>query len=155
MVDPRPSQYVDETVTGFARGWPMGEDRRKRAFRSLVSDIAQHLDNNNVKDINWQEGVPASLQDRPALDVLQYLHRRGVYNEHEVRPLVQLLKDIHREDLIGLVDAFREQFGELPSERVPYIKHEVCTYLQINNHYVYLRQSNLNVNNYITNLLLL
>ena len=89
-----------------------GEDRRKREFRSLVSDIAEHLDDSNVRSIIWQEQLPSSLTGKPPLDVLQYLYEHGRFSECRVAPLAQLLKDIHREDLASKVDAFWERFGE-------------------------------------------
>lgn len=89
-----------------------GEDRRKREFRSLVSDIAEHLDDNNVKSIIWQEQLPSSLTGKTSLDVLQYLYKHGKFSESKVAPLVQLLKDIHREDLTSKVDTFLEKYGE-------------------------------------------
>lgn len=93
-----------------------GEDRRKREFRSLVSDIADHLDDNNVKSIIWQEQLPSSLTGKSPLDVLQYLYKRGSFSECKVGPLAQLLKDIHREDLTSKVDTFLEVFGELQQQ---------------------------------------
>lgn len=92
---------------GFAR-----DDRRRREFRSLVSDIAERLDDKNVKDIAWHKDLPPSLNDKPALDILEHLYRRGHFTEYKVGQLEQLLKDIHREDLIGRVGTFSEEFGK-------------------------------------------
>ena len=93
------------------------EDRRNHAFRSLVSDIAERLSDSDIQNIIWQQDVPSasSLQNKglnSALEVLEYLYKNGVYTEYEVRPLAQLLKDIHREDLISRVDTFWKQFGK-------------------------------------------
>ena len=90
-----------------------GEDRRKREFRRLVSDIAEHLDDNNVKGIIWQEQLPSSLTGKSPLDVLQHLYKHGSFSECKVAPLAQLLKDICREDLTNKVDTFLEKSGEL------------------------------------------
>ena len=90
----------------------VSEDRRNHAFRSLVSDIAERLSDSDIQNIIWQQDVPSSLQNKvSALEVLEYLYKNGVYTEHEVRPLAQLLKDIHREDLTSRVDTFWKQFG--------------------------------------------
>ena len=94
----------------------VSEDRRNHAFRSLVSDIAERLGDSDIQNIIWQQDVPSSLQNKSlisALEVLEYLYKNGVYTEYEMRPLAQLLKDIHREDLISRVDTFWKQFGML------------------------------------------
>ena len=88
------------------------EDRRKREFRSLVGSISEHLESKDIKSIVWQEQLPSWLRERSALDVLEHLYKHGNFSENEARPLAQLLKDIHREDLAGKVDAFMDQFGE-------------------------------------------
>lgn len=91
----------------------ISEDRRNHAFRSLVSDIAERLSDSDIQKIIWQQDVPSSLQNKvTALEVLEYLYKHGHYTEHEVRPLAQLLKDIHREDLTSRVDTFWKQFGK-------------------------------------------
>ena len=88
-----------------------GEGRREREFRRLVSGIAQHLGDEEVKNIAWQEQLPQQTGKSP-LDVLQYLYQCGKFKQHDARPLAQLLKDINREDLVGRVDAFMEQYGK-------------------------------------------
>ena len=91
----------------------ISEDRRNHAFRSLISDIAERLSESDIKNIIWQQDIPTSRQNRiSALVVLEYLYKNGLYTEYEVRPLAQLLKDIHREDLTSRVDAFWKQFGK-------------------------------------------
>lgn len=90
----------------------VSEDRRNHAFRSLVSDIAERLDTSNIESIIWHQELPSSLQNKTALEVMEYLYKHGLYTEYEVRPLAQLLKDIHREDLINRVDTFWKQFGK-------------------------------------------
>ena len=97
-----------QVIEGFAT---VRDDRRRKEFRSLVSDIAEHLDEKNVKDIAWHKELPSSLNDKPALDVLEHLYKHGKFSEIKVGPLEQLLKDIHREDLIGRVGTFSEEFG--------------------------------------------
>ena len=90
----------------------ISEDRRNHAFRSLVSDIAERLSESDIKNVIWQRDIPTSQQNRiSALEVLEYLYKNGFYTEYEVRPLAQLLKDIHREDLTSRVDTFWKQFG--------------------------------------------
>ena len=91
----------------------VSEDRRKHAFRSLVSDVAEHLSDTDIKNIIWHKEVPTSLRTKTALEILEYLYKHGVYTEYEVRPLAQLLKDIHREDLTSRVDTFWKQFGKI------------------------------------------
>ena len=77
-----------------------------------MCDLADRFDNDDVKLINFLEGTPPWLKEKSALEVLEYLYKHRKFTEFEVRPLVQLLKDIHREDLTGKVDAYWEEFGE-------------------------------------------
>ena len=88
-------------------------NRRKQHFRCLVSDIAEHLDTSDVDKIIWQKELPQKMKDKPALAVLEWLYSHGVYSTDEVRPLAQLLKDIHREDITEKVESYQEKFGEL------------------------------------------
>ena len=99
-------------ASGYAALKCTSDDRRKRSFKTLVGDIAERLDGKDVNNINWQEDVPPTLRGKPALEILEHLHKRRVFTELEVRPLAQLLTDIHREDLIDRVEAFREEFGK-------------------------------------------
>lgn len=87
-------------------------NRRKQHFRSLVSDIAEHLDASDVDKIIWQKELPQKMKDKPALAVLEWLYSHGEYSMDEVRPLAQLLKAIHREDITEKVDSYQELFGE-------------------------------------------
>lgn len=87
-------------------------NRRKQHFRSLVSDIAEHLDARDVDKIIWQKELPQKMKDKPALAVLEWLYSHGDYSMDEVRPLAQLLKAIHREDITEKVESYQEKFGE-------------------------------------------
>ena len=123
----------------LATSGPMSEDRRKRAFRRLVSDVAENFDDNNKRHLHWQAQLPPQLKDKSSLDILEHLHKHGFFTEYEVRPLVQLLKDIHRQDLITRVDAFSEEFigeqitveplceGHLGPANIVLINREVST----------------------------
>ena len=115
MADPPISRSQDNVTTQLE---PNGSELysaedRSHAFRNLVSGIADNLDKKDINHINWQCKLPSSLQgDQTALDVLRYLHRRNLFNERNVKPLAQLLKDIFREDLIEQVKAFESKFGK-------------------------------------------
>ena len=87
--------------------------QRRQQFRRLVSDIAEHLDKNDVHKIIWQKELPKKMKDNSPLNVLEYLHSRGEFTATELRPLSQLLQAINREDLTGKVDSYHEKFGEL------------------------------------------
>ena len=87
-------------------------NRRKQHFRSLVSDIAEHLDASDVDKIIWQKELPQRMKDKPALAVLEWLYSHGEYSMDEVRPLAELLKAIHREDITEKVESYQEKFGE-------------------------------------------
>ena len=87
--------------------------QRGQQFRKLVSDIAEHLDKNDVHKIIWQKELPKKMKESSPLNVLEYLHSRGEYTATELRPLSQLLQAIDREDLTERVESYQEKFGEL------------------------------------------
>lgn len=87
-------------------------NRRNQQFRRLVSDIAEHLDKSDVDKIIWQKELPQKMKDKPALEVLQYLYKNGHFTMDELRPLTQLLKEIHRGDITEKVESYQEKFGE-------------------------------------------
>ena len=111
------STYADHPSlspsTGFS-GQSIEADsgRRSQHFRKLISDIAEHLDKNDVDKIIWQKELPQKMKDKPALSVLEYLYKKGDFAIGDLRPLTHLLKEIHREDLTGMVELFQEKFGE-------------------------------------------
>ena len=108
------SSECDLTTTAASKGASshITPDRRKRAFRNLVSGVAEHLEKQEVNDICWQMDLPDFLQEKPALETLKWLVRQGKCSESDVQPLVQLLKDIHREDLAERVETFQKKFGK-------------------------------------------
>lgn len=101
-----------KSATGQSFEDPRHSYRLEQQFRSLVSDIAEHLDEKDVDKIIWQKHVPSNMKDRSALAVLEWLYNHGHYTANNVRPLAQLLKTIHREDMNGKVESYQEEFGE-------------------------------------------
>ena len=86
--------------------------QRGQQFRKLVSDMADHLDKNDVQKIIWQKELPKKMKESSPLNVLEYLYSRGEFTATELRPLSQLLQAIGREDLMGRVESYQEKFGE-------------------------------------------
>lgn len=86
--------------------------RRSQHFRKLISDVAEHLDKSDVDKIVWQKELPQKMKDKPALSVLECLYKKGEFSMDELRPLTQLLKEIHREDVTEKVERFQEKYGE-------------------------------------------
>jgi hypothetical protein len=107
--NPTASSFQSTTIDASIEVEP---SRRKQHFRSLVSDIAEHLDTRDVDKIIWQKELPQKMKDKPALAVLEWLYSHGEYSMDEVRPLAQLLKAIHREDITEKVESYQEKFGE-------------------------------------------
>lgn len=100
------------TATSKGASSHITPDRRKRAFRNLVSGVAERLEKQEVNDICWQMDLPDFLQEKPALETLKWLVRKGKCSETYVQPLVQVLKDVHREDLAERVETFQKEFGK-------------------------------------------
>ena len=108
------SSECDLTITAASKGTYSTPDHRARArtFKSLVSDLAERLESKDVKKICWQLDLPPSLQEKTALEALMWLVKHGKCSEINIQPLVQLLKDIHREELAGRVETFQNEFGK-------------------------------------------
>ena len=84
----------------------------KRAFKNLMRDVAERLEDKEAKDICWQMELPKLLEEKPALEVLRWLIDHGKCSETNAQPLVELFKDIRREDLAGRVEDFQKEFGK-------------------------------------------
>ena len=106
------SSECDLTTIAMSKGICITPDRRKHAFKSLVSDIAERLENKDVKNICWQMELPNSLEKKAALEALKWLVKHGRCSDTDIQPLAQLLKDIRREDLAGRVETFQKEFGK-------------------------------------------
>lgn len=105
--------------------------RRNQQFRRLVSDIAEHLNKNDVDNIVWQKELPQKMKGEPALAVLEWLYNHGEFSMDELRPLTQLLKEIHREDVTGKVESYQEMFGKLLINNYNYLYYSTTIYTSL------------------------
>ena len=82
---------------------------RQPAFRKLLSDISAHLRPEEVSRIVFIHKLPAERTPM-ALDTLRYLMEIGAFSHANVNPLVDLLKNVNRHDLVSdLVDPYTEE----------------------------------------------
>ena len=87
-------------------------DNRYAAFRKLISDIAEHLQPEDVTKCAFIRGIPKD-RSHTALDMLTYLVQVGAFSHENVGPLVDLLKDLKRHDLIhDLVTPYKAEHSE-------------------------------------------
>lgn len=98
-------------------------DGHLEAFRKLISDVSEHLLPEEVKKCSFLRGLP---QDgtQTALDTLSYLIKIGKFSHSNVEPLVSLLKDVNRHDLVStLVEPYKEEHPDgkifMLSDEVP------------------------------------
>lgn len=87
-------------------------DLTKRAFKNLIRDVAERLEDKEVKDICWQMDLPKCLEEKPALEVMKWLLSHGKCSVTNAQPLVELFKDIQRKDLAERVENFQKEFGK-------------------------------------------
>ena len=84
-------------------------DNRHAAFRKLITDISEHLRPDDVTKCTFIRGLPKD-RSLSALDTLSYLMQVGAFSHENVEPLVNLLKDVKRHDLIhDLVSPYRAE----------------------------------------------
>lgn len=119
------SSECDLTTTAASKGVHITP---KRAFKNLVRDVAERLEDKEATDICWQMELPKWLEEKPVLEVLKWLISHGKCSETNVQPLVELFKDINRKDLAGRVEDFQKEFGK--DLRVLFIdllfEHQAC-----------------------------
>ena len=101
-----------ERVPGSAfQSFPCG--RRQSVFRKLITEISEHLLPGEVTKCSFIHNLPKE-RSSSALDTLESLMQGGTFSHSNVEPLVKLLKDINRHDLVNeQVESFRREFPEI------------------------------------------
>ena len=83
-----------------------------QAYKRLIHDLADHLGKEDVAAIVFNQNLPSSMEGTTALGVLNQLERQGVYSQHTLQPLADLLQGINRNDLVNKqLDDFRRLYG--------------------------------------------
>lgn len=78
-------------------------------FRKLISDLSEHLRPEEVERCSFLRGLPPD-RTQTALDTLSYLMKIGEFSHTNVEPLVSLLKDVKRHDLVNtLVEPYKKE----------------------------------------------
>ena len=87
------------------------KDSRLPAFRKLVSDISEHLSQDEVAKFSFIQHVPD--KNASALAAFNYLLRKGVFSHNNVEPLATILKNIDRHDLLTqLVEPYKDNYPQ-------------------------------------------
>ena len=88
---------------------PAFPERRQSAFRKLITKLSEHLQPEDVKKCAFIRTLP---KDRTptALGTLEYLMQVGEFSYTNVEPLIDLLKDVDRHDLVSdLVEPYKNE----------------------------------------------
>ena len=86
------------------------------ALRTVLKWIADSLSAEDVKAIAYIYNLPCTAGQRTAFGVLGELEKRGTFSHNNVEPLIRLLSDINRHDIIKnawMEDFKRQCAGEL------------------------------------------
>ena len=75
-------------------------ERRKSVFRKLITSVSEHLQPEEVAKCSFICNLPKD-RSSSALHTLEYLMQAGEFSHCNVEPLVKLLKDINRHDLVN------------------------------------------------------
>ena len=83
-------------------------ESRQSTFRKLISEVSEHLRPDEVAKCSFIHRLPPD-KNLSALETLSYLMQTGAFSHSNVDPLVKLLKDVKRHDLVTeLVDPYRD-----------------------------------------------
>ena len=94
----------------------MCHEDRYQGYKTLIQDIAERLGSDDVRSIAFNQDLPAHNNHRQpaALEVLQQLERQGLFSHFKIQPLADLLKSIHRNDLVNKhIEPYQTKYGEL------------------------------------------
>lgn len=87
-------------------------DERNQAYKSLIQDIAERLGEKDVNSIVYQRSLPEPARPQTGLDLLSQLDRAGLFSPSNIDPLIDLLKKIHRYDLVSqFIDGYLQHYG--------------------------------------------
>ena len=90
--------------------------RETMLFRKLLVDLSEQLCQQDLLSICFLCSIPHRTQT--SLDIFNYLIDRGEFSHTNVEPLVNLLKDVKRHDLVhNLVEPYKK---EHPGSEKPY-----------------------------------
>ena len=91
---------------------PIGD--RDDAFKDLLIEISQKMDNDNVNQLAFRVGcnLPGTT---PALEVLKELRKQGIISLRSCANLKALLRKISRCDLADLVVEYMEKYPDPPA----------------------------------------
>ena len=69
----------------------------------MLTHISELLSADNASSLAYINGLPSPPDNAPhkPLDVLKELEKRGVFSHENVEPLIGLLTDLHRVDIIN------------------------------------------------------
>ena len=89
---------------------PECEDDRYTAYKKLIIRLAERLGSDDVLSITYLQDLPEECKSMSPLEVLQRLERRDMFNPTFVSDLLDMLKSIHRADLVNYVDEYRKKY---------------------------------------------
>lgn len=99
----------------------MGLERRQPAFRRLITTISEQLQPEEVAKCAFIGKVPRE-RSSTALDTLVYLLQVGTFSHSNVEPLIKLLQDISRHDLVNdQVDSFLKEHPPDDGKKANYV----------------------------------
>lgn len=67
----------------------------------MVQKVAGDMGNEDVQTTIFQYDLPADYGNKPALETLRKLEVRGNFSDSDIGPLLELLQNIDRHDLIN------------------------------------------------------
>ena len=82
----------------------------RRVFRKLIASIASELDDNDKRQLEFQNELGPGGHQLSALDIFTQLEKKGIIGPANIMDLRSILEDINRRDLINrFVDPFDQK----------------------------------------------
>ena len=95
---------------------PCADDSSKTlAYKQLIIDIADNLSPEDIERLSYQQDVQTEFKD--SMKLFRYLERRGRIGQLKLSDLSEMLKAIHREDLVTkMIEPFQRKHSSPSSE---------------------------------------
>ncbi len=105
-------QLIAEPVTQEFLPSQICIDERNQAYKSLVQDIAERLGQDEVNAIVFQRSLPFRTRQLTGLDLLIQLERDGLFSPSYIEPMADLLRKIHRCDLVtNFIESYLQRYA--------------------------------------------
>lgn len=108
--------------SGSSLSLPTAQDPREAAedvFSTMVISVSEELEKKDVEKIRYlyKRDLGAGRHKLSALEILEKLEEKGIFSFHCVSPLKQLLRRVHRIDLVRSVESYAKAHSSVITDQ--------------------------------------